>query len=58
MLLETLFSGVIHMLQLYWGMQIVSLSQGVSRRQMGEKGVKGVALLVTYSITSDYEPCS
>ena len=36
-------------------MQIVSLSQWVSRRKMGEKGVKGEALLVTHSITSDYE---
>ena len=39
-------------------MQIVSLSQWVSRRKKGEKGVKGETLLVTYSITSDYEPRS
>ena len=39
-------------------MQIVSLSQWVSRRKMGGKGVKGEILFVTYSITSDYKPRS
>ncbi len=37
-------------------MQIVSLSQWVSRRKMGEKGVKGEILFVTRSITSGYKP--
>ncbi len=36
-------------------MQIVSLSQWVSRRKMGEKGVKGEILFVTRSITSGYK---
>ncbi len=37
-------------------MQIVCLSQWVSRRKMGEKEVKGEILFVTYSITNDYKP--
>ena len=37
-------------------MQIVGLSQWVSRRKKGKKGVKGEILLVTCSIISDYEP--
>ena len=37
-------------------MQIVSLSQWVSRRKMGEKGVKGEILFVTCSMTNDYKP--
>ena len=39
-------------------MQIVSLSQWVNRREMEKKRVKGEALFVIYSITSDYEPRS